>query len=417
MNAVRPTPVGTVSSLVGTPLRADVAFAGDDEELAGYEIELVSGQKGDRSNAWAKPLWRMTSAEPQFVTLDDHRAFEGMLVERRRPAVGMQTAQPIDAYTWVLRQDGDVIDEGAEVADGIASDGLSFEFRPKERLRRSGRPGKARHKDVFYPPFESHLPNMPRTEDSRIRYRALTHAGHDEQDAYAVDFNWGAGGADRGHWVRSAAAGRVTEVDPANGQVHIEHPKFDGRSTYETVYAHLDPVLVQEGDRVRTQQRIGKIGSTYYGGDAISPHLHHQHRKDGEPVKMRLFIHGRDTPIEVSREDPGRTIISEVRVPGWIQPRGPAPARLTVRARRAADGKWSRQNGLRFVVTETKGGVPEEQDPSFDSTLGTEAVAHHYDGPAVEPGEYTLRYRALGSAGTELPWAYDSSIVVEPVLA
>jgi hypothetical protein len=416
MNTVTPKPVGTVTGLVGAPLRADIAFAGEDEQVAGYEIELTRGNKGDRSRAWSKPLWRMTSDEPQFFALDDHRAFDGMLTGRRRSKVRVQTAQPIDAYSWVLRQDGAVIDEGTDVSDGITDDGLSLRFRPEERLRRSGQRSPVRRSGVFYPPFESHLPHMPRSEDSRIRYSALTHAGHDEQDAYAVDFNWGSGGADRGHWVRSAAAGRVSKVDPANGEVHIKHPRFDGASTYETIYAHLDPVLVKEGQRVRAQQRIGKIGSTYYGSTSISPHLHHQHLKDGKPVKMNLLIDGEMTPIGVSRKNPNRTIVWDKKVPGWIRPRGPAAARLAVRTRRASDGQWSRPNGLHFVVATGKDAVPDDQDALFDAGPGTEAIAFDYNGPEVQPGEYTLRYRALGDAGTRTPWAYDRSVVVEPAL-
>jgi len=416
MDAVTPRSVGTVTSLIGAPLEADVALP-QDEQLAGFEIELVSGQKGSRSKAWRQPLWSYSSNEPRFVSVDGHRAFDGMLVKRRRPRFLLQATLPIDAYSWVLRQDGDVIEKGTDVTDGISDDGLTLHFRPEVRLRRSGQPGTARRKGVFYPPFESHLPNMPRTQDSRIRYTALNHAGHDDHDAYAVDFNWGAGGADKGHWVRSAAAGRVTRVDPANGQVHIKHPKFDGESTYETVYAHLDPVLVKVGERVSAQQRLGKIGAKYYGSEAISPHLHHQHLKGGEPVKMKLLIYGKETSIGVSRPNPGRTLIWETKVPGWTQPRGPAPARLSTRTRDAADQKWSGQNALRFIVAPKGAGVPEEQDALFGPTELSGGIAHVYNGPGVDPGEYTVRYRAIGDAGTETPWVYDKSIVVEPALA
>ena len=340
-----------------------------------------------------------------------------MLIDSRRPEVQMRVTQPIDAYSWVLRQDGDVIDEGADVTDGIAADGLTFGFRPDRRLRRSGRPGRARHKSVFYPPFDSHLPDMPKTEDSRIRYTALTHPGHDEHDAFAVDFNWGSGGADKGHWVRSAAAGRVTRVDPADGLVRISHPRFDGESTYETVYAHLDPVIVEPHEWVRAQQRIGRIGAQYHGSEPISPHLHHQHRKNGKPVKMKLLINGKETPLGVSQKDPQRAMAWGATVPGWTQPRGPAPARLSVRTRRAADQDWSRQSTLRFVVAAKDAGVPEEQEALFETPAPMADIAYDYDGPDVKPGDYTIRYRGQGDAGTQTPWVYDQSIVVEPALA
>jgi hypothetical protein len=337
MDAVTARPVGQVTSLIGAALGADIDFPNSGEQLAGFEIELVKGTKGNRSKVWKDPLWSYSSDEPRFVSVDGHHAFDGMLVKRRRPRFRLRAAQPIDAYSWVLRQDGDVIEEATDVSKGIAGDGLSFTFRPEERLRRSGQRGLPKRTDAFYPPVESHLPNMPRSEDSRIRYSALTHAGHDGHDAYSVDFNWGVGGADKGHWVRSAAAGRVTKVDPDNGQVHIKHPRFDGKSSYETVYAHMDPVLVKRGERVAAQQRIGKIGAQYHGSEPISPHLHHQHLKDGQPIKMKLLIYGEDTPIGVSRPNPNRTIVWDSKVPGWIQPRGPAPARIAGRARSASD--------------------------------------------------------------------------------
>ena len=417
MDVITPRAVGQVSSLIGTPFHADVEFPQDDEQLAAFEIELVGGRRGSRSKAWQEPLWRYRSDEPRFVRVDGHHAFDGMIVERRRPVFELRATQPIDAYAWTLRQDGAVIDEATDVTDGISDDGLTFAFRPEQRLRRSGRPGRADRKGVFYPPLDSHLPKMTRSDDSRIRYTALTHAGHDDHDAYSVDFNWGAAGADKGHWVRSAAAGRVTRVDPANGQVHIKHPKFDGESDYETIYAHLDPVMVKPGERVKAQQRIGKIGATYYGSDPISPHLHHQHRKDGEPVKMKLLIYGEQTPIGVSRKNPRRTIIWDTKVPAWVRPRGPAPARVSVRTRRAADGKWSRQNTLRFVVSPRGVDAPEEQDALFGPVIPAGDIAYDYDGPDVEPGEYTVRYRAHGDAGTTTPWTHDQSIIVEPALA
>jgi hypothetical protein len=416
MTTVTPKPIGTYPSLIGVPLRADVTLR-KDEQFAGFEIELVEGRKGGRSRAWDSPRWRMTSAQPQYAWLDDRRAFDGLRIARRRPLVRMQTASPIEAYSWMLHQDGEILEEGTRVADGIAADGLSFEFRPERRLRRSGRAGKPRLKGVFYPPFDSHLPGMPRSEASRISYAALTHPGHDDQDAYAVDFNWGSGGADRGHWVRAAANGRVRKVDRANGQVHIEHPKFDGETDWETVYAHLDPVLVKPGQRVKAQQRIGNIGSQYHGSGAISPHLHHQQRKDGVPLKMRLLVEGQEVPIGVSRPNPSRTVQWDRQVPGWLRPRGPAPARLVVRVRDAADGRWSERNDLRFVLAPKDDPALDEQAGAFGTVDADTDIAFDYNGPEVEPGEYTFRYRAIGDSGRPTPWAYDRSVIVQPALA
>lgn len=421
MATVTPRPVGKVSSIIGAPFRASVELD-DDEQLTGYDIQLVPGVKGPASQLWDKPAWSFTSDQPRFVTIDDRPSFEDVLVSRRRPVVQMAAGEPITAYEWTLRQDGDILEEATDVSDGISPDGLTFEFRPTERLRRSGRKAPAKRRGVFYPPFESHLPGQPRSEDTRIRYRALTHPGHDDHDAYAVDFNWGSGGADRGHWVRAAADGRVVKIVEDNGQVHIRHPNFANGVDYETVYAHMDPVLVKLHDRVTAQQRIGRIGSTYHGEGTISPHLHHQHLKDGEPIKMRLLIRDEVTTIPISKRAPDRVETWSEGVPGWVQPRGLAPARLAVRVKRARDDRWSRRNAIRFIVARKRDAVPGDQDELFlDAAArgdGTDdAIAYRYDGADLDAGKFSVRYRARGDAGSVSDWAYDQSIEVVPDLA
>lgn len=416
MASISPRPVEQVTSLIGTPLRADVSLPAG-ESLAGYEIELVPGNRGPRSGAWKQPTWQVTSRQPRVAAIDGHPAFEGMATRRRRPTVRIESDQPIDAYSWRITQDGEPVASGTKVTDAIEPDGLTAEFQPSGHLRRSGRRGKPRRKDVFYPPFDSHLPDMPRTGDSRIAYTALTHAGHDDQDAYAVDFNWRTGEADRGHWVRAAADGVVSKVDRANGEVHLKHPGVEDGSKWTTVYAHLDPIRVKKGQRVKTHQRLGRIGSTYYGDVEISPHLHHQHRRDGQPVKMRMLVDGRVRPIKASRAEPRRTFVSDEPVPGWVRPRGPAPAQVAVRVRRAEDRKWSPWTELEFTLVDKDSPAVGEHDASFGSAPEGADIAVEYAGPAVEPGDYTVRYRAHLADGATTPWAYDRSITVEPALA
>ena len=416
MATVTARPVGKVSSLIGAPLGASVEFE-EPELLAGYDIQLVPGAKGPASQLWAKPMWAYTSDQARFDTLDDRPAFDGMLVGKRRPVVRLGVGEPITAYEWTLRQDGDVLETATDVTEGISVDGRSFEIRPTVRLRRSGQKARPQREGVFYPPFDSHLPGQPHSEDTRIRYRALSHAGHDDHDAYAVDFNWGSGGADRGHWVRAAAAGRVVKVDEANGQVHIRHPRFANGIDYETVYAHMDPVLVKLHDRVKAQQRIGRIGSTYHGTGTISPHLHHQHLKDGEPIKMRLLIRDEVTSIPVSKRAPEKTETWSEPVPGWVQPRGLAPARLTVRVKRARDDRWSKGSNIRFLVAREPDAVPGDQDELFADVVANDGIAHQYNGPDADAGKYSVRYRARGDAGSVSDWAYDQSIEVVPALA
>ena len=83
--------------------------------------------------------------------------------------------------------------------------------------------------------------------------------------------------------VRAIRSGRVVRVGTHRGLgrfVELEH-----RHHLQTLYAHLDAVLVEAGARVRQGAVIGTVGKT---GNArhpwITPHLHVEVWRDGEPM-------------------------------------------------------------------------------------------------------------------------------------
>ena len=83
--------------------------------------------------------------------------------------------------------------------------------------------------------------------------------------------------------VRAIRSGTVVQVGVHRGLgrfVELEH-----RQHLHSVYAHLDEVLVEAGARVRQGTQIGRVGKT---GNArhrwITPHLHLEVVKDGEPI-------------------------------------------------------------------------------------------------------------------------------------
>ena len=83
--------------------------------------------------------------------------------------------------------------------------------------------------------------------------------------------------------VRAIRSGTVVQVGVHRGLgrfVELEH-----RQHLHSVYAHLDEVLVEAGARVRQGTQIGTVGKT---GNArhrwITPHLHLEVVKDGEPI-------------------------------------------------------------------------------------------------------------------------------------
>ncbi len=84
----------------------------------------------------------------------------------------------------------------------------------------------------------------------------------------------------------AAASGKVVEVNYSNrgygNMVLIEH--LNG---YQTLYAHLNTLLVEAGSFVIQGQPIGLAGST---GNSTGPHLHFEIRYQGEFINPWLFF-------------------------------------------------------------------------------------------------------------------------------
>lgn len=99
---------------------------------------------------------------------------------------------------------------------------------------------------------------------------------------HGVDF-----AVSKGTEVYAAASGEVTEIGSGwNGgygnSVTIRHV-----GTMETVYAHMNEVLVKEGDEVNAGDVIGYSGST---GDAVGDELHFEVRIDGQHVDPMEYL-------------------------------------------------------------------------------------------------------------------------------
>jgi murein DD-endopeptidase MepM/ murein hydrolase activator NlpD len=86
--------------------------------------------------------------------------------------------------------------------------------------------------------------------------------------------------------VRATAAGKVVRVQKRNGgygnNIIVAHS--DG---YTSLYAHLDEILVVNGQTVEKGQIIAKSGNT---GMSTGPHLHFEIRKNEIPLDPLLFI-------------------------------------------------------------------------------------------------------------------------------
>lgn len=94
-----------------------------------------------------------------------------------------------------------------------------------------------------------------------------------ENEYYAQDWNWGSGSDDLGRKVCSPISGVVTSTgwgpSTYGNRVDVEST-IDGK-TVRVRFAHLNQILVEEGDFVGPNTIIGTIGNS---GGNFSPHLH-----------------------------------------------------------------------------------------------------------------------------------------------
>lgn len=85
--------------------------------------------------------------------------------------------------------------------------------------------------------------------------------------------------------IYAAADGEVTSIERTSHYgltITIKHNKQFG-----TMYAHLDNVAVEEGDRISQGDVIGYMGSS---GWSTGPHLHFTLHKDGAPVDPHIYL-------------------------------------------------------------------------------------------------------------------------------
>ncbi|MEX0269743.1 M23 family metallopeptidase [Leptolyngbyaceae cyanobacterium UHCC 1019] len=110
-------------------------------------------------------------------------------------------------------------------------------------------------------------------------------------------------GAPEGMPVLSAHSGYIRYADWGDGygnMVIIEYA--DGK--YQTLYAHLSEILVQDGEAVRARQVIGKVGST---GGVTGAHLHFELLKkangDFEAINPSAQIKAVEAYVAVKPDD------------------------------------------------------------------------------------------------------------------
>ncbi len=87
--------------------------------------------------------------------------------------------------------------------------------------------------------------------------------------------------------VYAAADGLVVEAE--NGGAYGKVVVIDHGGGYATAYAHLDSRQVEVGQEVKAGEQIALSGRS---GNATTPHLHYEVRKNGRPVAPGPYLPG-----------------------------------------------------------------------------------------------------------------------------
>lgn len=104
-----------------------------------------------------------------------------------------------------------------------------------------------------------------------LKYRKF-HAG--------MDFT-----APRGTPIYATGKGTVIQAD-SKASGYGKHVRIDHGFGYITLYAHMNKMAVEEGDKVNRGDIIGYVGNT---GLSAGPHCHYEVRKNDEPVNPVNF--------------------------------------------------------------------------------------------------------------------------------
>jgi len=106
---------------------------------------------------------------------------------------------------------------------------------------------------------------------------------------YGIDFT-----APRGTDVQATGNGKVKRVEMR--KTGLGHNVIvDHGYGYETVYAHMQNIVVKKGQRVKKGQKLGTVGST---GTSTAPHLHYEVKLNGQRINPIDFCLDGLTPEE-----------------------------------------------------------------------------------------------------------------------
>jgi murein DD-endopeptidase MepM/ murein hydrolase activator NlpD len=99
--------------------------------------------------------------------------------------------------------------------------------------------------------------------------------------------------ANIGAKIYAAGNGVVEKAEYGSG--YGNHVVINHGYGYQTLYAHMEKIVVRVGQKVKRGELIGYVGNT---GLSVGPHLHYEVHKNGEPVNPVHFYYNDLTPAE-----------------------------------------------------------------------------------------------------------------------
>lgn len=167
----------------------------------------------------------------------------------------------------------------------------------------------------------------------------------------------------KGDPIYASADGTVSFAGSARGYgtvIYVDHA--DG---YQTRYAHLDRMLVRNGQRVTQGQQIGKLGNT---GIGTGPHLHFEIRKDGRAVNpLSLLSGGTVVPdpdaTEPANVDSGRNTSNDIDT-GSLTPVRTTSSKVAAPAAEVAIQRTAQEERERTTVVPIIIGGGQPQNPA-----------------------------------------------------
>jgi murein DD-endopeptidase MepM/ murein hydrolase activator NlpD len=92
--------------------------------------------------------------------------------------------------------------------------------------------------------------------------------------------------APTGTEIYATGDGKVISAEK-KGSGYGYHVEIEHGFGYETLYGHMDKILVRKGEKVKRGQVIGLVGNT---GSSVGSHLHYEVKKDGEKVNPAHYF-------------------------------------------------------------------------------------------------------------------------------